>query len=98
MSWSIIGIPVPEQGKTIAESVESKRSAQCSVEGITQDLDSAEVRDQLAAAASAIEALIKSGSCGAGPFIANVNGHANPGHAPRIGWVNDFVSVTLQRA
>lgn len=98
MSWSIIGIPVPEQGKTVAESVESTRSAQQSIEGITQDLDSPEVREQIVAAVSAIDALIKGGSCGGGPFIANINGHANPGHARRAGWANDFVSITLQLA
>jgi hypothetical protein len=55
--------------------------------------------DQLAAAKKAAVAIFKSGCCGdpqgERDFIVSMNGHSNPGHAPRPGFSSDTVTVTV---
>jgi hypothetical protein len=55
--------------------------------------DSDEVAEQLAAAKAAIPALVE--AVGGLPVGVTVHGHANPDHAPREGYSNDLVTVSV---
>lgn len=56
----------------------------------------AEVNAQVSAAIAAAVSMVKAGVVGVGPVFAVLSGHANPGHAPRAGWANDEIRITLQ--
>lgn len=96
MSWSIYGLPVPEAGKTVSDSVTAFIEEQS--ESVRAQFQAEEVREQVHAAVTVVESLIDSGAVGSGPFIATLAGHANPGHEPQPGWVNDMVSISLTQA
>jgi len=48
--------------------------------------------EQFDAALLAMRCLL-AGAVGAGNVNITLSGHANPGHQPRQGWANDYVSV-----
>ena len=58
-----------------------------------------ECGDQFDAAAEAVSALIAGGTVG-GPevrFHVVMSGHANPDHAPRSGWANDMINISISQ-
>lgn len=100
MSWSVSLAPTAaadfETAVTALTLPESYSSGYAE-----QDVASAAVADQLAAAKTAAVALFRSGAVGsptADYFGANLAGHANPGHAPQSGWGNDTISVNVFQA
>ena len=92
MSWSLYTVPVPQAGKeTIDAVLDHAKGA-----GVVFDTD--ETRDQVAAAASALDTLIQSGAVGTGPYFADLSGHANPDHEPRTGYAPESIHVSLRQA
>lgn len=53
--------------------------------------------DQVAEAIEVAARLVGGGSVGHSGklFLVSCNGHANPSHEPRAGWVDDTVTVTV---
>ena len=87
MSWSI-GLPVEVHGD----------SAEGDLADIaTQGQTGPHVEQALAAAKKAAVDLIRSGAVGhpGRTFIVSLSGHANPDHAPTVGWSNDFVTINV---
>lgn len=64
-------------------------------EHMTPDAYGPEAQAQFAAAKAAAKAIAASGALGRGPFGCQLNGHANPDHAPREGWANDTMNVSV---
>lgn len=95
MSWNIYSIPVPADGRSVAESAKALLSAAERGQGGYADLENPAVVAQIEAAGAAVEGLIASGAVGKGPFTANLSGHANPEHKPLTGWANDTITVSL---
>lgn len=60
-----------------------------------------ECADQFDAAEQAVRAIIDSGACGpdydASRYYVTLSGHSNPDHAPREGYANDCVAVTVSQ-
>jgi hypothetical protein len=56
--------------------------------------------EQIHASVSAAKSLAASGVIGSPShrFSATLTGHANPGHGPREGWVNDIVTISVCQA
>lgn len=59
-----------------------------------------ECGDQFDAAKAAVAGIIASGAVGdpKGKFEVAMSGHANPDHAPRQGWANDQVVISITQA
>jgi hypothetical protein len=88
MSWILYTVPVPQAGKETIDAVLDH------AKGAGVQFDSDETKDQVAAAAAALDELIQSGAVGDGPFFADLGGHANPDHkAP-----GEVVTVSLRQA
>lgn len=57
-----------------------------------------EAEDQIEAAITAAQAIVASGAVGPEESLyVHLAGHANPDHAPRAGYANDTVAVTVTR-
>lgn len=92
MSWSLYTVPVPQAGKETIDAVLDH------AKGAGVQFDHDETKDQVAAAAAALDELIKSGAVGKGPYFADLYGHANPGHESKPGYVDDTITVSLRQA
>lgn len=92
MSWSVsTGQQRPQNIERAIKDLELPED----VAGWNQDH-----ADQLEAAKKAAIAMLRSGCVGDPKaenrdYIASLSGHSNPGHAPRPGFANDSVTVTV---
>ena len=89
MSWYV--------SMTIEGSSPKDELATLRAEALTQNPD---CDDQFDAAKDAAYAIMASGAVG-GPdkkFVVALSGHNNPGHAPRLGWAHDAVTVSVTQA
>lgn len=99
MSWSVWNVAIPKVGEPTKDTMDLvleaiDRTAEDSPTYRAQ-FDQAEVKDQLAAAAAALDELINSEAVGVGPWTANLSGHATPGHERREGYGVESITVTL---
>lgn len=90
MSWSVTGILTGANDAVTTALRDLRTSA------LIQNPDAT---DQVDAALIAARALFNSGAVGSPDrrYTVRLMGHANPGHAPRPGWTNDCVTVTLEQ-
>lgn len=98
MSWSVWNVAIPEAGAPTRDTVALVFGA---IDRTDEDSPTypkwevTEVKEQLEAACAALDELIASGAVGAGPWTANLSGHANPGHERREGFAAESINVTL---
>lgn len=102
MSWSVWNVAVPEAGVPQHDTMNYVMAA---IDRTAEDsptyraqLDVPEVKDQVIAAACALDELIASGAVGKGPWTANLSGHANPGHERGGDYGAESINVTLTNA
>jgi hypothetical protein len=84
VSWSL-NIELITEADDVAELVEAAQASPAP--------DSDAANEQVALAKAAIVSLID--AVGGLPVNASAHGHANEDHAPRAGWSNDVVTVTV---
>lgn len=94
MSWSVsTGQQRPQEIERAIKELEAPED----VASWNQDYG-----DQLEAAKKAAIAILRSGAVGDPKgenrdYIVTLSGHSNPGHAPRPGFANDTVTVTVSQ-
>ena len=75
MSWSISIPAVPRDGFEAATDTALDAWREANADQVTD-----ETKEQQAAAADAVKAIVASGCLGDGWVTASINGHSNPGH------------------
>lgn len=94
MSWSLnVKIPKGTTPKAATEAMEALTG------GGNDAAPKARDAQQAAAKAAAI-GLLKSGAVGSleqSAFSVSLSGHANPDHAPRAGWSDDFITLNVSQ-
>ena len=97
MSWSYNAQGI--EGKNAAKGLADARAA---YEANIQDYEmTGYAEDQAKQAEAAAVALIESGTVGTTEdykFNVSLSGRANPDHAPKSGWVNDMVTISVSQA
>ena len=56
-----------------------------------------EALSQMEQATYAAVAILQSGALGAGPYLVQLSGHANPGHEQRPGWSQDSIRINVEQ-
>lgn len=93
MSWGVSGIRL-NSGEL--DKLDEKRL----LEFAEEDKHPVEVREQVAAALTALLVLLSDNALGdpkENDYVVNISGHANPGHKPAPGWANDCVTITVSQ-
>lgn len=91
MSWNFSVNGVTKENADAALNA----AAEGQIDNIMRGDSGEEMMAQAEQSTYAAVAIIESGCLGDGPFLVSLSGHANPGHEPRDGWVNDVVSISI---